>query len=856
MKHKRRERKKLSAKISITFKKALSIVLAALFLAISINSEPAYAYSGFSSAGIFGVPVDNRNVLMRTFSAHTNLPRGVDLQVGYGTAVYAPFSGNLQYYCRSAIIDGRRETVSYGNYLVLTTKINGVTYKFRLAHMSAFADGYSISNVTQAHDTKNARRSWSNCVNKSRREDAVGSSHYVKEGEYIGRTGDCGYSSGNHAHIEIYVNGTLKDPNLYITSNYTAHSRYTEDQPNNFDKDSRYPVPFIAYPVQTSGKIPVYDSSLSQYSISQHYIAWDDRCTVNEVYTNGYCKVTYPTSSGNSTKYTKLSYFISGGLTPYNYSPPGNKDAYTRVDMGDVLGEVFSTDNCKVVAESGDKLQVIYPTKSGYKCGWIYGSDSSTYGQAMDQGIGRTLADGDYYIVAAADPTYFLDISGTSIPAAEGDNVQLYQTNDGIIPDCDAWTVIYNEGFYTITQKGTDRALDVNKGSLEEGANVQVWHSKNNSAQQWAISNNGNQGYRLQARCSGFSLDINTGVLSKGENIQQWTGNNTDAQRWLFVPCHPEQSIEEGRYVLVSASDEDYELDIPGDTESVGNNTGMRIWKDSECLSRYNAFDIEALDNGYYTLTNTASGKVLATPDNTMNKSSIIVRDSNGEATEEWAISRDGVNGGFTLRTRYSGLTIDVTNNEMVNGTAVIQYPHKRSDNQTWKLVKAEHTVAYHIESNPLIPESQIKYYKEPLTITDVVPVKEGYIFCGWSTEEDDNIPEILPGDTIFEDEDMNLYAVWEEEKIILPDDMTEIEEEAFCNSSIENVIIPENCTKIGKRAFAECSQLRNVSIPRNTTQIASDAFEGSENITLYVYENSYAYSYAIENDINYNIVP
>lgn len=264
----------------------------------------------------------------------------------------------------------------------------------------------------------------------------------------------------------------------------------------NYNIDNRYPTPFIAYPSQTSGKVPVYDSSLIQYSLSEHYISWDDRCTIDEVYTNGYCKVTYPTSSGTTKKLTKLSYFISGSLTPYSYSLPSNTDAYTRQDMEDELGEVYSSDNCRVVAETGDRLQVIYPITGGYKCGWIYPADPTPHGQAMGQGMGRTIADGDYHIVSVTNPTYFLDISGTSVPAAEGTNVQLYQTDDGILEDCDAWTVTYNDGFYTIVQRGTDRALDVYDESTQEGANVQVWHSKNNAAQQWAISMNGSQGYR------------------------------------------------------------------------------------------------------------------------------------------------------------------------------------------------------------------------------------------------------------------------------------------------------------------------------------------------------------------------
>ena len=653
-----------------------------------------------------------------------------------------------------------------------------------------------------------------------------------------------------------YYNGRAQ----YVERGNLARDKYwpaysTASDPE-YDIDNRYPTPFIVYPLQTSGKVPVYDSSLTQYSLTQHYIAWDDRCTVKEVYANGFCRVSYPTSSGTTTNYTKLSYFISGGLTPYGYIPPSNTDAYTRVDMEDELGDVYSSDNCRVVAESGDKLQVIYPIKVGYKCGWIYGTSAASHGQNMEQGPGRTIADGDYHIVSAADPTYFLDISGTSVPAAEGTNVQLYQTNDGILEDCDVWTITYNEGFYTIVQRGTDRALDVYDASTQEGANVQVWHSKNNSAQQWAISTNGSQGYRLQARCSGFSLDIDSGVFSNKQNIRQWTENDTSSQRWLFIPCHPEQAIEEGRYVLVSASDEEYELDIPGDTEEVAENAGMRIWKDGECLSKFNSFDITAVGDGYYRLMNAASGKVLAVPGDTINTSQVIMRTPVGGAAEEWAVTRDGVSGGYTLRSRYNGLAMDITKNEMSNGTKVIQYPHKRTENQTWNLIKAEHTITYHVEENAEFPKVQTKYYKEPTEISLNIPVKEGKIFSGWTISEDDDEAILMPGEIITEEENLYLYAVWGESSgVTLPYDLSEIEEEAFCGSSVETVVIPGNCTKIGKRAFAECAHLKIVLIPVTTTQITADAFEDSPDVTLYVYENSPAYVYAIEHCVRYGII-
>ena len=139
-----------------------------------------------------------------------------------------------------------------------------------------------------------------------------------------------------------------------------------------FEVDERYPTPITAYPAATSDKITVYNQSLTAYSQSTRYIAWNDWCTINAVYTNGYCSVTYPTNNGSHTEYARTSDFIPNGVSPFGWSPSSNVTAYVRSDMSTSFGAVFASDYCKVVGRVGEtKLQVIYPVSGGYKLGWV-----------------------------------------------------------------------------------------------------------------------------------------------------------------------------------------------------------------------------------------------------------------------------------------------------------------------------------------------------------------------------------------------------------------------------------------------------------------------------------------------------
>ncbi len=71
------------------------------------------------------------------------------------------------------------------------------------------------------------------------------------------------------------------------------------------------------------------------------------------------------------------------------------------------------------------------------------------------------------------------------------------------------------------------------------------------------------------------------------------------------------------------------------------------------------------------------------------------------------------------------------------------------------------------------------------------------------------------------------------ENKLILPEDLTTIEAEAFSHVDAETVIIPEHVSNIGSRAFAE-SGIQFVVIESGTATIAGDAFEECDLIAVF----------------------
>lgn len=70
--------------------------------------------------------------------------------------------------------------------------------------------------------------------------------------------------------------------------------------------------------------------------------------------------------------------------------------------------------------------------------------------------------------------------------------------------------------------------------------------------------------------------------------------------------------------------------------------------------------------------------------------------------------------------------------------------------------------------------------------------------------------------------------------------------------TALEEVKIPNGVANIYDYAFLNCKNLTKVEIPESVTNIAVKAFNKADNVTLYVYDGSYALQFAIENNIPY----
>lgn len=130
------------------------------------------------------------------------------------------------------------------------------------------------------------------------------------------------------------------------------------------------------------------------------------------------------------------------------------------------------------------------------------------------------------------------------------------------------------------------------------------------------------------------------------------------------------------------------------------------------------------------------------------------------------------------------------------------------------------------------------------IDLPDITPYRMGYRFSHWSLMPDGSGTGWTPGGYIVSDEDITLIAQWRElSALILPNNLTEIDEEAFFGTNAEYIIIPVGCKNIGDYAFRNCSNLKQIWIPADCT-IGLNAFEGCDNLLIFGTSGSPANDY------------
>ena len=379
---------------------------------------------------------------------------------------------------------------------------------------------------------------------------------------------------GTWAHVEY--NGVSGYASMNCLSKYTLDSRFSDF------------VPFKSYAISTD-KISVYDVNGNLYS-NRYIDGSSETCTINEIYTDGWCKVTYPSqieSSGYFTAYTPLSTFIEN-LSLSEWTVKSTNTAFSRSMGRDEIGYVPSNTQCLKVSSADGRMQVIYPTSSDNSwrvMGWIteyvyLGEDfyASVYCTANGNVVSNDLVNvsGRQYNGDDRQKWHFYKCDGENGYTLR--NMADYKmltadysayVSDENRQDNQVWYISRNDdGSYSLISKANRGiALDLGGASSEEGADILTIEAHSDwASQKWMIQkydvygNELNLGEHFYARIQNNKSQ--TFLTEVDGDVQGYHDLKNNSQIWEFTRngngSYRIQSVDTGEYMQIDREpDED-----------------------------------------------------------------------------------------------------------------------------------------------------------------------------------------------------------------------------------------------------------------------------------------------------------
>jgi len=302
-----------------------------------------------------------------------------------------------------------------------------------------------------------------------------------------------------------------------------------------------------------------------------------------------------------------------------------------------------------------------------------------------------TLAPGTYSVASALSSGSVLDAAGAG--TADGTAAQVYSANG---TDAQAWVVEdAGAGYVTVRNAASGLALDVPGGSACSGAQLQLWTPNGSWAQRWVAVRDG-AGIRLvSALDDTLSVDLPGASTADGSRLQLYPDNGTAAQRWSLVTPGCTQVVPNGVYVIKSAMNQNYVLDIAGASDANGANAQ---------LYEANGTGAQAFaltwSNGYYAISNVSSGKYLDLENGSnqnganVQQQGVFVRDS-----ARWSLVGNP-DGSFVFVNFASGTCMTVASPSAENYSNVQGAVRTGATGQKWFLEKSPlsaETVSYGI---------------------------------------------------------------------------------------------------------------------------------------------------------------
>lgn len=305
----------------------------------------------------------------------------------------------------------------------------------------------------------------------------------------------------------------------------------------------------------------------------------------------------------------------------------------------------------------------------------------------------NNLSDGIYTINSSLNSTFVLDVNGGS--KANFGNIQLYKNNGTV---AQAWKVSHDsKGYVTFINVGSGKVIDIKNGYSQNKQNISQYDSNNTYAQKWIILKDGDGFKIVSALNDSYVLDLSGGDVRNTSNIQLYKTNGTGSQRWYFGTFEEARQkldkmakqynaeIEEGTYIISTASNPNYSLDVKYGSK----NRSANVWLYGNNETTAQQWMLRKDSVGYITFVNVNSNKALdVSGGKVKNSSNIQQYDVNNTYSQKW-IAKKNTDGSLTFVSALDyNYVLDISAGKIQNTQNIQLYESNDSLAQKFKLVR------------------------------------------------------------------------------------------------------------------------------------------------------------------------
>ena len=287
-------------------------------------------------------------------------------------------------------------------------------------------------------------------------------------------------------------------------------------------------------------------------------------------------------------------------------------------------------------------------------------------------------ANGIYKIAVGVDPNKTIEVGGGSI--YNDATTDIWDFGNA---QWQKYYFEYEDGYYKITAMHTRKSLTVKDNNLSEGTEIIQEDYKGLDSQKWVLRDTTVNGWIISLQSNPeLSITVKGNIANGSKMILSKTEDNDNQMFYLYNITSSEKHHANGVYKMAVGADSNKAIEVGGG--SIYNDATIDIWDFGN--GGQQKFNFEYNEAGYYKITARHTGKSLTVKDNDLTEGTEIVQvDYQGLDSQKW-ILRDSNKNGWVISLLSNPLLSITVKGNISNGSNIILSKTENNDNQMFWL--------------------------------------------------------------------------------------------------------------------------------------------------------------------------